>query len=208
MQTSTLSLIFKVVYGRSFPGFYMKCPSGIWVSFTCRWRKVEGEFCLVAEGWFWREAWGKMGDKDFFFFLLRQRPFWPGSLRMNTCSQSAERYRPVCARHASTRRFPSHPSTTAVIMHPQTDSKRLALTIHGHLAKASVLTVVATATASHTHMCGIRGQGSWVVLCGLNGALCVIIQTSSNPRLKTASSPRSLSLQQRKACGWNFSFST
>lgn len=31
--------------------------------------------------------------------------------------------------------------------------------------------------ASHTHMRGITGQGSWVVLGGLNGALCVITQT-------------------------------
>ncbi len=63
---------------------------------------------------------------------------------------------------------------------------------------------VAIATASHTHMCGIRGQGSWVVLDGLNGALCVIIQTSSNPRLRKVMQETASSESLRLG----FSFST
>lgn len=49
-------------------------------------------------------------------------------------------------------------------------------------------------------MCGIGGQGSWVVLAGLNGALCVIIQTSSNPKLWKVMQKKKkemLSLQQK-----------
>lgn len=46
------------------------------------------------------------------------------------------------------------------------------------------LTLLSIATVSHTHMRQIRGQGSWVVLGSLNGALCVIILTSSNVSLQ------------------------
>lgn len=81
---------------------------------------------------------------------------------------SLQRDSGLCARDASTARFLSHPPTTVVIVHLQTHSKELAPTIHGHLVRASVLTAVAMATASHTPMCGIRGHGSWVVLGGLN----------------------------------------
>lgn len=118
---------------------------------------------------------------------------------------SLQRDTGLCARNASTARFLSHPSTTAVIVRLQTHSKELAPTIHGHLARASVLTAVATATASHTPMCGIRGQGSRVVLGGLNGALCVIIQTSSNRRGEEFKKPRA-SLCAAET-GQEFSFS-
>ncbi len=155
----------------------MNRPSGIWFSFTRRWSKVEGG---LAEERFRGEAWGKMGDRD--FFHSDKDPFDPaGSRRIHAASLQVDTGHRTG--DASTARFLSHPSTTVVITRLQTDSKELTPTIHGHLAKASVLTAVAIATASHTHMCGIRGQGSWVVLGGLNGALCVIIQTSSNPRL-------------------------
>lgn len=139
-----------------------------------------------------------MGDRD--FFHSDKDPFDPaGSRRIHAASLQIDTGHRTG--DASTARFLSHPSTTVVIICLQTDSKELTPTIHGHLAKASVLTAVATATASHTHMCGIRGQGSWVVLGGLNGALCVIIQTSSNPRLteghaKNVQSCEQLSLQQ------------
>lgn len=126
-----------------------------------------------------------MSDGDFFFSSpkLRQRPFWPSRPQTYTRSQASEGSRPRAAAiqplHVSSRTHLPPPS----LLHLQRDSKELTPTIHGHLAKASVLRAVATATASHTHMCGIGGQGSWVVLAGLNGALCVIIQTSSNPKL-------------------------
>lgn len=56
---------------------------------------------------------------------------------------------------------------------------------------------VAAVTAPHTHMCGIRGQGSRVVLGGLNGALCVITQTSSNPMLRKVIRKKKENLWQR-----------
>lgn len=119
---------------------------------------------------------------EIFFFCSDKDPFDPaGSRRIYAASLQIDTG--LCTHDASTARFLSHPPTTIVIIHLQTDSKELTLTIHGPLAQASVLTAVAVAMASHTHMCGIRGQGSWVVLGGLNGALCVIMQTSSNLRL-------------------------
>ena len=138
---------------------------------------------------------------EIFFFpspKLRQRPFWPSRLQTYTRSQSSEGSRPRAAAiqppHVSSRTHLPPPS----LLHLQRDSKELTPTIHGHLAKASVLRAVATATASHTHMCGIGGQGSWVVLAGLNGALCVIIQTASNPKLrKVMQKKETLSLQQK-----------
>lgn len=159
----------------------MKYPSGICISFTCRWRKVGG-VSLCGRGAVRRQSMRKDGWQRFLSHSDKD-PFDPeGSRQIHAASP--QRDTGLWSGNASTVRFPSHISTTAVIIHLQTDSKELTLTIHGHLAKASPLTPVAMATASHTHMCWIRGQGSWVVLGGLNGALCVIIQTSSNPRLR------------------------
>lgn len=137
---------------------------------------------------------------------VRQRPFWPRRLQTNTRSQSSGRCS-LWTGNASTARFLSHISNTVVIIHLQTHSKEFTLTIHGHLARASSLTPFAIATVSHIHMCWIRGQGSWVVLGGLNGALCIIIHTSSNPRLRKAMPKTAGSSVCSKHLWLEFSFS-
>lgn len=111
-----------------------------------------------------RKSIGKDGWQR--LFELIQRLFWPSRLQTNAYSLPRDSST-VHPPHVS-----SHPSTTVVFIHQQTHSKGLALAIHGQSAKASDLRVAAIATASHTHMCGIRVQGSWVVLGVLNSALC------------------------------------
>lgn len=169
------------------------------LAFTCRCSKVGA----VSGRGVVRTGSVRKDERRRFFFSspkLRQRPFWPSRPQTYIRSQASEGSRPRAAAiqplHVSSRTHLPPPS----LLHLQRDSKELTPTIHGHLAKASVLRAVATATASHTHMCGIGGQGSWVVLAGLNGALCVIIQTSSNPKLWKVMQKKKkemLSLQQK-----------
>lgn len=60
-----------------------------------------------------------------------------------------------------------HLSTTAVSVRRQTERREL------QPARLLCRPPVAAATASHTHMRWIRGQGSWVVLVGGSMVLCV-----------------------------------
>lgn len=148
----------------------MKCPSGMWISFTCKWSKVH----LVAEERFEGEVWGKMGDRVFFFLpptqtktLLTQQA--PDDY---TCSTVFREIQACVPSMHPPHVFLSHPSTTVVIMHVQTDREESSpwLFTETPSRSSSVLTAVTIVTVSHTHMCGIRGQGSWVVLGGLNGS--------------------------------------
>lgn len=67
---------------------------------------------------------------------------------------------------------------------PPADLEELSLGCFGTEQTLLPLTPLSIATVSRTHMRQIRGQGSWVVLGRLNGALCVIILTSSNLSLQ------------------------
>lgn len=149
----------------------------IWDPNLCRWRKV-GEICLVTEEHCGEEAWGKMGDRD--FFPPDKDTIDPGGSGWTHAAGPSDRYRPVHSRcfHVFSHTLLPPPS---FYTHKQTWGK-FGRAIHGHPAEASEQTSVAIVMASHTHMCGIRGQGSWVVLLGLNGALCVIIETSHKSR--------------------------
>lgn len=161
----------------SSPGLYMNRPSGMWVNFIHTGEAVWNEalWQRVLEGKH-EERWVIQSDKD---------PFWCSRSQTNLFPRQppSDRYRIVQQRRIR-RTSPPHtllpPASLCTYKQDYTEE---------HLSKlASYRSFLCWQRLPWwwrlTLMCGIRGQGSWVVLGGLNGALCVIIQTSSNPRLQ------------------------
>lgn len=135
------------IRSNNFQGFLeQKCPSGIGISFTCRWRKLAGGFPL-------KERW----MVEFLsFFLLSQRPLLCSWSQTNPPANSSSRR---CSDRILKRLL-----RLALVYHCRHISMRRQTERREHNWAAALQTPVSVATASHTHMRWIKGQGSWVVL--------------------------------------------